>query len=88
MMIARGDQRASPQNGIVGLRLFDVNLAQAVQTVGKRPGENFRHIALLEVLPPDSPGIVIVQLEMAKLQVRASLGWTSQEAYPTIWHGP
>src|ERR1017187_3437586 len=43
-LIARGDQRASAQNGIVGLRLLDGNLAQAVQTVGKRPGENFRHV--------------------------------------------
>ena len=43
-MIAGRNQRAPAQNGIVGLRLFHGDLAQAVQAVGKRAGEDFRHV--------------------------------------------
>ena len=43
-MVARRDQRASAQHGIVGLGLFDRDAAQAVEAVGKGAGEQFRHV--------------------------------------------
>ena len=43
-MIARRNQGASAQDGIVGLGLFHGNLAETVQAVGKRAGEHFGHV--------------------------------------------
>ncbi len=44
MMIARSDQGAPAQHGVVGLRLFDSDAAQPVEPVGEGAGKQLRHV--------------------------------------------